>query len=756
MIGRAVQLALWLLVATLWSAPPVLAAAPAPAASAVAAPSSPTALPADEVPALIEALQDDKARARLVRQLQALVAAERHTEAAAPIEPADFLTEMARRLNAVGGELLAGSAVILDAPLLIDWASGQITDAEKRGRWGQVLLACAVVFGLGVAAEWALRRLFARFGREPASADRDERRGMRVLFTALGLLLELVPVAAFAAAALLALAIVLPPFSMARSGLAELVWATITARLIMAAAKAVLVPRQAWPSLVPAEEETRNYLLIWVRRFTCWGVFGYGITAAAWWLGVPGAIHALMLKIVGLGLSMLGIVFVLQNRQAIGACIAGEEQQAGSGWVRLRRHLGETWHVLAMVYIGTVYLAYSLHDEAGSHFVLRATALTLVAVVAARLLVRLMERSTQRGLAVAPDLAARFPMLEQRANRYLPIAIRLVTVAIYVLAALAVLQAWHIASFSWFATGVGRRVGSTVLSIVLVLALALVAWEMLAAAIERNLAALDHEGAPSRTRRRTLLPLLRTVIACVIVAIAALIMLSQLGIDIAPLLAGAGVIGVAIGFGSQALIKDIITGLFILVEDQIAVGDIVDVGKEHAGVVEAISVRTIRLRDLNGVVHTVPFSEVTSVKNLTKDFAYAVARVSIAYGENVDRVVEVLRGVCDELAEDAELGPLIIDRFDYQGVDSLNEFSVVLLLRVRTLPGKQWVVGRALNRRIRDAFAQHGIAYRDPSPVGVTGPAATVLAAAGEPAPTADAAAAPAEESIGAPQRRTA
>jgi moderate conductance mechanosensitive channel len=388
--------------------------------------------------------------------------------------------------------------------------------------------------------------------------------------------------------------------------------------------------------------------------------------------------------------------------------------------------------------------------------VLRATALTLLAVVAARLLVRLMERTSQRGLAVAPDLAARFPMLEQRANRYLPVAIRLAAIVIYVLAALAVLQAWHISSFSWFATGVGRRVGGTVLSIVLVLALALIAWEMLAAAIERNLAALDHEGAPSRTRRRTLLPLLRTVIACVIVAIAALIVLSQIGIDIAPLLAGAGVIGVAIGFGSQALIKDIITGLFILVEDQIAVGDIVDVGKEHAGVVEAISIRTIRLRDQGGVVHTVPFSEVTSVKNLTKDFAYAVARVGIAYGENVDRVVDILRGVCDELAEDEEIGPLILDRFDYQGVDSLNEYSVVLLLRVKTLPGKQWVVGRALNRRIRDAFEQHGIAGRNPSPIIVTGPTAAILAAAAEPAQTADRGDPPAEEPIGAPQRRSA
>src|SRR5207302_11062809 len=112
-----------------------------------------------------------------------------------------------------------------------------------------------------------------------------------------------------------------------------------------------------------------------------------------------------------------------------------------------------------------------------------------------------------------------------------------------------------------------------------------------------------------------------------IVVLTSLIVLSHIGIDIAPLLAGAGVIGVAIGFGSQALVKDIITGLFILIEDQIAVGDIVDVGKDHRGTVEAITVRTIRLRDLSGTVHTVPFSEVTSVKNLSKDFSYAIARI---------------------------------------------------------------------------------------------------------------------------------
>ena len=172
--------------------------------------------------------------------------------------------------------------------------------------------------------------------------------------------------------------------------------------------------------------------------------------------------------------------------------------------------------------------------------------------------------------------------------------------------------------------------------------------------------------------------------------------LSHIGLNIAPLLAGAGVVGLAIGFGSQALVKDIITGLFILIEDQIAVGDIIDVGKDHRGMVEAISIRTIRLRDQAGIVHTVPFSEVTSIKNLSKEFAYAVARIAISYSEDIDRVVEILRGVGDQLKADETVAPFILDPLDYQGVDGLEDTGVVLLMRIRTVPGSNASSGAPL------------------------------------------------------------
>jgi moderate conductance mechanosensitive channel len=297
----------------------------------------------------------------------------------------------------------------------------------------------------------------------------------------------------------------------------------------------------------------------------------------------------------------------------------------------------------------------------------------------------------------------------------------LIGIVVYALASLTVLQAWNVAAFAWFASDLGRRMTGSLLSIGIVLIIALGSWEISASTIERYLSAIDRGETPRRTRIRTLLPLLRTTLLCVIVVMTVLIVLSHIGIDIAPLLAGAGVVGVAIGFGSQALVKDVITGLFILLEDQIAVGDIVDVGKDHAGVVEAITIRTIRLRDLAGTVHTVPFSEVTSVKNLTRNFAYAVARITVSYREDIDRVVEILRQVSDELMTDEALQPWILDPFDYQGVDALDASSVVLLVRIRTMPSKQWVVGRAFNRLVKIAFERHGIALRDPTEIVVAG-----------------------------------
>src|SRR3954463_2036523 len=162
-------------------------------------------------------------------------------------------------------------------------------------------------------------------------------------------------------------------------------------------------------------------------------------------------------------------------------------------------------------------------------------------------------------------------------------------------------------------------------------------------------------------RVRTLLPLLRNAVMVLLITVVSLVTLSEFGVNIAPLLAGAGVIGLAIGFGSQTLVKDVITGLFILFEDTISVGDVVDVGNGHSGLVEAITIRTIKLRDMAGGVHSIPFSQVNSVLNMTKDFSYYVLDIAVAYGEDPDGVVGIIKDLGAELQATPQFGRVILE-----------------------------------------------------------------------------------------------
>jgi moderate conductance mechanosensitive channel len=718
--------ALWLLLAVLAATvilPGVLrAASPAQAPTTHAAAPAPAAKPApvsvDELQRLVDTLQDESARGKLVAQLQALITAQRQTPPKKP-EGIALLGRLSRQIDAFTGEILAGAAIVVDAPRLIGWARDQIHDPVARQRWVDAATALVLVFGAAAAAESALRWVIGRARPKFPVRQRDTRT-VRALFALLALVLDLVPLLVFAAIAYGAVAMLLDPLTATRITLSVLAVATIEARLILCLARAVLLPPDDGTLFLRVDAETRNYLYIWTKRFAFWGIYGYAVPEAAWWLGIPGALYTLLLKLVGLVLAMLAIIFLLQNRATVADWIGGAGS-AGSGWGRVRRTLAEIWQLLAIFYIVGLYAIYALHIEGGFIYVARATALSVLVIVAARVLAHSIHGVSRRGFAISPQLKAQFPTLEQRANRYVPILTGLASGGLYVIAGLTVLQAWDITAFAWLDSHLARRFGGDLLSIGMIVAAALAIWEIFASAIERHLGKIDG-GVPRRTRIRTLLPLLRTAMLSLIIVMAALIILSHLGIDIAPLLAGAGVVGVAIGFGSQALVRDVITGLFILLEDQLAVGDIVDVGKDHAGVVEAISVRTIRLRDLSGTVHTVPFSEVTTVKNMTREFAYVTARVTIAYGEDIDRVVEILRGVSAELIEDEALRDLILDPFEYLGVDALNEFSVVLLVRIRTLPSQQYAVGRAFNRLIKIAFDKNGIAMRDPSPVAIIAP----------------------------------
>lgn len=209
-------------------------------------------------------------------------------------------------------------------------------------------------------------------------------------------------------------------------------------------------------------------------------------------------------------------------------------------------------------------------------------------------------------------------------------------------------------------------------------------------------------------RAETLGRVARYLVAVVISLVAGLMVLSELGISLAPLLGAAGVAGLAIGFGAQSLVKDYFTGFFLLLENQIRQGDVVKLG-EHAGLVEELTLRYVRLRDYDGHVHIVPNGTVTSVINMSRGYAQAVVDVDVAYREDMDRAMQVMQVVADELRADPSFAPRILDPFEMVGVEKLGESSVVLRGRFRVAPLEQWNVRREYLRRLKAAFDRQGI-----------------------------------------------
>lgn len=670
-------------------------------ACAQTAPAAPTRA---DLQQLVATLQDDKARAQLIVQLQALIAAQNAESTANAPASLPWLADLPAQLDAVGAEVLAAVPIVAQAPRLFAWVETQVSDAQLRQRWLNIIEKLATIFGAGLAADW-LARLLLRRPAARLEAKMSDHLPAKLLLLSLAAVVEALPVLIFAAVATFVMPLTEPDTG-TRGVAGVLIAATVWARGLLAIARVALLAPVA-QTLYPLSEETRNYLYIWMRRFVQWAAYGYAASVGAWWLGAPGAINGILMRIAVLVLAILAIIFVLQNRAAVSQWLRGDGSGDKSRWRILRLRLAETWHVLAIVYIVGTFGVYMLNPRGGLGLLLRATALSLIVITMAAILVRFVDELLQRGFAVKPELKARFPALEARANRYTAILRTVSSLTIYVLAALALLQAWGIDAFTWIAASAQNPAMGHAISLVFVIAGGLVLWEFFNSAIERRLATIDSSG---RSRARTLLPLLRTTVLIILITIAVLMVLSELGLNIAPLLAGAGIAGVAIGFGAQALVKDVITGFFILLEDTFAVGDLVDVGQGHVGTIEAMSIRNFRLRDVAGIVHTVPFSAVSTVLNMSRDFAYVVCDVGVLYKEDPDHVIEVIRETGKELTEDRQWSRCILAPLEILGVQRFTDTGMVVRARIKVAAPHQWEIGPEFNRRLKKAFDRRGIA----------------------------------------------
>lgn len=231
--------------------------------------------------------------------------------------------------------------------------------------------------------------------------------------------------------------------------------------------------------------------------------------------------------------------------------------------------------------------------------------------------------------------------------------------------------------------------------------------------VSSNTTALAPADAARRARFRTLLPILRNALAVMIAVMTVLIILAQVGVEIGPLIAGAGIFGVALGFGSQTLVKDIISGVFYMLDDAFRVGEYIQ-AKNYKGTVEGFSLRSVRLRHHRGPVFTVPFGELGAVENMSRDWVIDKFRISVTYDSDVEKARKLTKKIGQELMEDPELGPMFIQPLKMKGVEEFGDYGIVLSFGMTTIPGMQTYVRRKAHMRIREAFRTNGIEFAQP------------------------------------------
>ncbi|MGE4611494.1 MAG: mechanosensitive ion channel domain-containing protein [Paracoccaceae bacterium] len=650
-------------------------------------------------------LEDETAREQLLSQIRALIATINYTEENILVKSAStrLIAALSENVREANQSLVAAADAVRGVPALLSLFLEQAAIPNVRQFWLVLLIKVTSILFAGAVAEW-LARLLLRRPRQALEEQNADTLWVRLPLLVGRTFLDLVPIAVFTAAAFSA-ASMLQPTPQGDIVVLTLINAYLIIRGILALTRMLLAPAVKTLRILPLTDVTANYLFIWIRRLAGFSVFGFLFVEAALALGLSEGGYASLLGLVGLVITGLFVVFILQNRESVAVWIRGESR-AG----RLRDRFSAIWHVPAVIYVVTIFSVFVLGIEGGFQFLARSTGVTVVILITALLIMTRLDRLVERGFAIRPEIRDRFPSLEARANRYVPKLRLAIRWAVGLVAALALLETWGVGALGWLDTPVGEQLAESTLSIVAVVILALIFWEAVNIGVERYLTQTHIDGnvVERSARIRTLLPLFRKVVFTVLAVMVSLIVLSELGINIGPLLAGAGVIGLAVGFGAQTLVKDVITGLFILVENTITVGDYVEVGG-HEGDVESLSIRTIRLRDPAGTVHTVPFSDVGTVVNYTRDFSNVVLNIGIAYRENVDEVMAVIEELGREMAEDKQLGGDIMTPIVAQGVQSLDDSAVIIRAKMRVRAGTQWGMKREFNRRLKNRFDELGI-----------------------------------------------
>jgi moderate conductance mechanosensitive channel len=673
---------------------PAAYAAGATAAKSAKA-STETATPA-EIDALLSLLGDAKVQAWLKQQ--------HATEAAdpAPAKPKDDSPAemMSSRVDAVRAHFAEMIEVLPGIPAEFAHAADVFQERLGGRRPGRILTLLAAFVGLGFGFQAlfsrATRRMRENLERHPVDTVGDRVRlvAERAAF-AFGL------VVAYAVGSIGAFLVFHWPGLLRQIVLGFLI-VFLAIRITAVLGRFLLAPYNEQFRVIPMDTAAARYWYLRLRIIVGWLVLGlvargledaFGISAAA--VNVVGALF---------GLSWLAIVLEALWRRPL-----PNSSEIGSEPAHEARHLSNV-KVNVLLTVGLVLL-WGLR-VAGAMPAFWALVVILVWPIADRLTRRAVEHLLRppgtAEVAGAPTLTAVF--LERGLR------------AALIIGALALLAwGWGVDMESL----AGRetmmtRIAHGALSAVAIALIADFIWHVAKAAIDIKLAASDDPGLPNtdearrRARLRTLLPIFRNILFVVVVAAAALMALAAMGVEIGPLIAALSVLGVAIGFGAQTFVRDIIAGMFYLLDDAFRIGEYIQSGN-YKGTVEGFSIRSVRLRHQRGPVYTVPFSLLGAVQNMSRDWVIDKLTVGITYDSDIELARKLIKQIGLDLAKDPEFAPVILEPLKMQGVDAFGDYAVQIRMKMMTLPGENFVVRRQALFRIKKAFDANGVKFAFPT-----------------------------------------
>lgn len=698
-------LAAVLLLAGLLAAPPSQAQAPAagpPAREAgLAEPMTPAA-----IDRLLAELSDEQLRAILRAQLSQAAGDAGATQTRAAANP------MVMRMDSTAQQLHARLALVLGQAGALPAALALVADRLAAGPGvAGALLALAVVCAVGLAARLLWRRLIRR--RQDLIAGRNLAGGGFASLAGIGdaliwLVLELSGVAIFYAAAMVTLLSVWPDDPATRLFVGSYV-AAMTATLAVMAATTFGFPRR-WAAyrLLPLSDRSTAALHRYVLALAVTWNFGFLTCQLLHFYGIDLALRDLLILLVGtlfLGLMLAGI---WQLRHEVRALIRGAQGREGLAY--LRNLLADNWHWLASAYMVLLWaLANGQLLLAGEQATTTDTGLkSLLLFILAPALEIIIGRFVAAQLGPDSPIGAAL--------------MRTVRVLLVVGAVAIFLSLWGFDRTSMASVGIAQWLLGAAFDIGVTALVGYAVWQLIRAVIDSRLAAQLPAGAGAAaapegegggagaTRAATLLPLLRSFALAVIAVMCVLTALASLGINIGPLLAGAGVVGLAVGFGAQTLVKDVVSGLFFLIDDAFRIGEYIDIGSAQ-GTVEKISVRSFRLRHHRGALHTIPFGEIQTLTNYSRDWVIMKLPLRLALETDPQAVKKIVKTIGQEMAADPELGPMLLEPPKSQGVLEMDDGGILLRIKFMAKPGEQFVLRRELLHRIRAAFAAADIQF---------------------------------------------